>query len=157
MTIAECLRRVRDELAEWMLETGGTAEVATDAVHLVTLLSSKPGAARAAVLFDGEELRGDLDTLGRVDRRFLVVVSRGRGLLLDSGDRLTAVVGAGGKPLFDLVEEAREVVRLIRFDEGTTEVVPRVSGIRRVEMEGMLVDAYQIEFSLGVQLAVIEE
>jgi hypothetical protein len=63
----------------------------------------------------------------------------------------------GGKALFDLVEEAREVVRGVRFDEESTEVLPNFLGCRRVELEGLLVDAYQIEVQIGTQLPVQQE
>jgi hypothetical protein len=151
MTIGEQLELTRDTLLPWAQEIKGRVEIAADPVHLLGLLGTSPGAPRIVVLFDAEEKRGEYEETGRVDRKFLVVVSRGRGFKLDPADALLEGV-AGGKPLYDLVEEAREMVRQIQFEAATTEVRPDYKGTRRLQLEGMVVDAYQIEFTIGVQL-----
>jgi hypothetical protein len=151
MTIAEQLTMIREALDAWVRPLAGAARIAEDAVSLVGMLATAPGSPRALVLFDGEAKRGDIDELGRVDRRFLVVISRGRGLV-DATEARLVETKIAGKPLFDLVEESREIVRAIRFDAETTEVIPSYVATRRTELDGLLVDAYQIEFSIGTQL-----
>jgi hypothetical protein len=151
MTISEQLKFVKEQLAPWAAEVKGRVEIAADAVHLLGILATTPGAPRVVILFDGEEKRGEFEELGRVDRKFMVVVSRGRGFKLDPGGALTEGV-AGGKPLYDLYEECREMVRAMVFDRETTEGIPNFTGGSRFSLEEATVDALQINFTIGVQL-----
>jgi len=158
MTISEQLIKLRDALADWARENSGSVVVASDPVHLWNLLSTKPGAPRGILLFDSEEKRGDIEEAGRVDRKFLLVISRGRGFTADRADALTKG-SAGGKPLFDLVEEAREIVRSIEVEspEEIDEVVTNHLRTARFDSGDLIVDAYQIEFSLATQLPEYHE
>lgn len=151
MTIAEQLKFIKEKLKPWTDEVKGRVEIAADPVHVLGLLATSPGSPRVVILFDGEEKRGEYEELGRVDRKFLVIVSRGRGFKLEPGDALTDGA-AGGRPLFQLVEEGREMVRAIVFDRETTEGIPNYTATRRLQLEEQTVDAYQIEFSIGTQL-----
>lgn len=153
MTIGEQLQFIQQQLRPWADDTKGRLEIAADPVHLLGLLAVSPGAARIVILFDGEEKRGEYEETGRVDRKFLVTVSRGRGFKLDPGDALIEGA-AGGKPLYDLVEEGRELVRALVFDRETTEGMPDYKATRRVQLEELTVDAYQIEFTIGTQLPI---
>lgn len=156
MTISEQARQTREALAEWAQQFGGTAAVASDQVHMIDLLRTKPGGVFVGVLFETEDPRGEHDELGRVDRGFKVVVSRGRGFKLETGESLTEG-SAGGPPMFGLVEGAREVVRLLRFTDETTEVVPNYRGSGPFEVQGFILDAYEVRFSIGTQLPYYEE
>lgn len=155
MRIADQLKDITAALNDWAETEGGSAAVARDKVHLWDLLTLKPGAPRAVVLFWSEKLRGDFGNmalLGRVDRTFLVIVSRGRGFKLNPGDSLTEGAG-GGKAMFDLVEGARDVIRALQLDPNTTERPVDFKGIDPFDAgEELRVDAYQIEFSIGTQL-----
>jgi hypothetical protein len=156
MTIGEQLKQIRDTLAAWAIEVGGKVVLAEDVGELISHLTTSPGAPRVIVMFDSEDKRGEHEELGRVDRKFLVVLSRGRSMRLDTGEALLEG-SAGGRPFYDLLEEAREAVRAIRFDRETTEGIPDYKGIRRVEIAGYLTDGRQIEFTIGTQLPVQEE
>lgn len=151
MTISEQLTFIAEQLKPWANDTKTRVEIAADPVHLLGLLATSPGAARVVVMFDAEEKRGDYEELGRVDRKFLVVVSRGRGFALEPEQSLVEGV-AGGRPLYRLVEEAREMIRAMRFSPETTESLPNYLATRRLQVEEAAVDAYQIEFQIGVQL-----
>lgn len=151
MTIREQLKFIAAQLQPWAGECKGRVEIAADAVHLFGILATTPGAPRVVVLFDGEDKRGDYEELGKVDRKFMIVVSRGRGFVLNPGQSLTDGM-AGGKPLYDLCEEGREMLRALVFDRTTTDGLPNYTGMSRLQMEGLNVDAYQINFMIGVQL-----
>ena len=71
--------------------------------------------------FDAEVKRGEYEESGRVDRKFLVIVSRGRGFTFDPGDSLTAGFGLAEDEGFT----ARLGAELARrfFDEGTRPVL----------------------------------
>lgn len=153
MTIAEQLRRVREDLAEWARRNGGEARVASDQVQVLDfLMATKPGGFMCAVLFESEEPRGEHSELGRCDRGFKVVVSRGKGFRADSGAALTE--GSGGGPsVFDLVEGAREVVRGLRLpEEAEGEQQAGYRGSGPFQVEGFVLDAYEVRFGLGAQL-----
>ncbi len=156
MTIAEQLKFVAAQLKPWADEVKGRVEIAADAIHLLGILATSPGSPRCVILFDAEDKRGEYEELGRVDRKFMVVVSRGRGFALDPGQSLTEGV-AGGRPLYDLVEQCREMVRGMVFNRETTEGVPIYTGTARFSLEENAVDAYQINFSIGTQLPLHNE
>lgn len=151
MTIAEQLKFIAEQLKPWAVEVKGRIEIAADAMHLLGILATAPGSPRLVVMFDGEEKRGEYEELGRVERKFMVVVSRGRGFALNPGTSLTDGV-AGGRPLYDLVEQAREMVRGMVFNRESTEGIPNYTGTVRFALEENAVDAYQINFSIGTQL-----
>lgn len=152
MTIAEQLNQVADALKTWAAAQGGTAEVAADPFHLLAMLQHKPGSVRAVVLFGGEQKRGEFEETGAVDRGFSVILSRGRGFTAEPSASLVKGA-AGGRPLFDLVEEARQQIRGLSFAEETTEVTPNYLGCELFpSAEGKAVDAYQLNFQIGVQL-----
>jgi hypothetical protein len=156
MTIAEQMQRFHAALAPWAQERGGTAAKAFDQVHALELLQLKPGGLLVAVMFESEDPRGENDELGRVDRNFKVIVSRGRGFRLDTGESLVEQT-SGGPPMFDLVEEAREVARRIRFNEDTTEVNPEYKGSGPFTVEGFVLDAFEVRFSIGTQIPTWED
>lgn len=151
MKIKDQLTQIRDTLDGWARGHGGRVFIASDPYHLVTLLRENPKAMRCGLMFHGESKRGDYEERGAVDRTFWVVCTRGQGLKLEPGASLVEG-SAGGVPLFDLVEEARQIIRGIQFDPGTTETTPNYLGTEPFNTEGYLVDAYRIEFSIGVQL-----
>jgi hypothetical protein len=151
MKISEQLIQLSEMLSAWTKENGGAAAVARDPYHRATLLAATPAGARALIMFHGETKRGDYEEMGAVDRTFWVVITRGQGLRLSPGANLVEG-NAGGKALFDLVEEARQLVRGISFAADTTEVTPNFKSIEPFNVEGYLLDAYKLEFSIGVQL-----
>jgi hypothetical protein len=153
MTIAEQIKKMLLALAAWQKGNGGSVKVANDEPHLFQLLGVNPGAPRGAILFDDELPRDekDDDWSGRVDRKFIIAISRGRGFKLDQGKSLTEGV-AGGDPMFVLVEEAREILRALRFDDVTGEPLPRYHGTRRLQFQGVTNDAYAITISIAAQI-----
>jgi len=58
---------------------------------------------------------------------------------------------AGGKPMFILVEEARELARALRQDD-IDESRPYYKGIHPIELPGAAVDAYYIELLLAADI-----
>jgi hypothetical protein len=159
MTIGEQAKMIERALAEWCKTNRGRAFIASDPLDCIDQLRQKPGTPTAAVLFDRREPRGELDT-GRKDNFFKVVISRGRSLKLVPGESLTEGA-AGGKPMFDLVEEAEAVVLGMRMDADDggidgEDTVPHHMGTGMFEVNGMLLDAYEVRFSLAAQATVQE-
>jgi len=148
MTIKDQIQQIADALAAWHRSVGGAVKIANDEPHLFQILGETPGAVRSAILFDEELPRSAelSDVLGRVDRKIMVAISRGRSLALNQGDSLMKGVG-DGKPMFELVESAREVLRSLRFPD-VDEAAPAYLGARRLQFQGVTTDAYAI--TLGV-------
>lgn len=145
MTIAEQLLQLQAGLAGWCKENGGTVKIAHDVPHLFKILGDSPGTARVAILFAGEKIRDEVfsDVTGRVDRKFWIAFSRGYTLENYPGKSLVEGV-AGGKPMFDLIEEGRTALRLVRFED-TDEPIPYYKSTELLTFEGVTLDAYRIE------------
>jgi hypothetical protein len=125
-------------------------KVANNKPLLFQILGASPGAPRAAIFFVNEIPRSQFaDVGGKMDRNFWVVVSRGIGFNPEAGMSLTEGV-AGGRPMFELAEEAREIVRGIRLeDQGPDDNKPVYKGIFPIEFEGVTVDALYVDFTLS--------
>jgi hypothetical protein len=152
MTIREQSELIRETLAEWARTAGGRAAVAGDPAQILEILRIRPDGFVAIISFDSETPRTEYDELGGMDRTFKVVISRGKGFKLDTGESLTdGAAGAG--PLFDLVEQARELLRALPLDPETSlEVLPKYLGTSPYEVQGYLLDAYEIRLSIGTQI-----
>jgi len=150
MNIAEQMEFLLKAVGPWAKQNGGSVKVANDKPHLFELLGAAPGAPRAAVYFVEEIARGNFtDITGKVDRRYWICISRGRGFNAALGKSLTEGV-AGGKPMFVLCEEAREMARGVRLpDQTDDDTRPVYRGIFPIEFEGATVDAYYVEITLA--------
>jgi hypothetical protein len=150
MTLVEQTKAIKAAVADWAKNKGGTCEIVSDFVHLVeSILSQKAGAPCVFIAFNSEDPRGENARAGRVDRGFLVVVSMGRSLQISKGDILIKG-SSGSEPLFALVAQVRELCLGIEFDADRDECA-QYKGTRPFQVEGFLMDAYQIEFSVGGQ------
>jgi len=154
MTIAEQLKQISERLAPWAQSVGGRVEIANDPVHAFSILQAKPGAPTAVVQFHDEEKRGEYEEASMVDRTFHVIIYRSAGMKLGKGESLVAGT-AGGRALYDLAEEVRELVRGISFDE-TTEVTPDYRRTQPYTFQDVTFDALQIEFTIGCQLPPVD-
>lgn len=157
MTIAEQLKLMRDSLDTWANQNGGKAFIASDIAHMWQMAWAKPDSPRVILCCTGEEIRGEFalaSATHRVDRQFTAMVTRGRGFNPDRGDSLTDQRGTA-RPLFDLVEEAREIIR--SFVGVSVESPMDYKGIRTIPMSDMIMDAYLIEFSAATDLPELSD
>lgn len=152
MTIREQIIGAVAALADWARLTKGRVFPANDVVSVLEELRQVPGAPAAGVLFWTEDPVSDYPELGKVLRGYKVVVSRGQGFVLQSGESLTQ--GAGGGPaMFDLVEGARSAVLAMReMGEDGELRLPVYQGTGPFEVQGMVLDAYEIRFGLYAQI-----
>jgi hypothetical protein len=156
MTTAEQAKMIDTALKAWCKANGGRSFIASDPLDCLDRLRAKPGTPTAAVLWDSRKPAGEFPELARRVNHFKVVVSRGRGLKLISGESLTEGA-AGGRPMFDLVEEAEAVVLALRVEEvgeGSEFTVPEWDGTGPWEVNGVLLDASEIRFGLYAQAEV---
>lgn len=144
-------------MKEWAKENGGTVEIGTDIVHVFALLQTKPGGFRAILHWRAEDKRGEYEEAGQVDEKFWVVLSFGRSLALNKGDALVDGQAGGGKAIFDLVEECRDLMRGLDFDADTTEGTVDYKGARPFEVPSdTVMDAVELEFWIGNQLPAVD-
>jgi hypothetical protein len=154
MTIDGQTKLLLKALEPWTADNGGSVKVANDKPHLFQILGAAPGAPRAAVYFVEERPRSRNfgDVAGKVDRKFWICVSRGRGFGAELGKSLTEGV-AGGKPMFVLCEEARELARGVRLEDQTADDNrPVYKGVFPIEFKEAAVDAYSIELTLAADI-----
>jgi hypothetical protein len=160
MRIADMLNQIVaacDGYAKTGNPSGG-AFVVTDLVHLWQSVLQQTDALRIMVMYNGETARVNYpggSITRRVDARFLVVVTRGRGYALNRGDTFTKTPG-GQPPLASLMEDVRNICLAQLFDPQTTERPPDYEGIIPFDTSaaGTVVDAMQIEFTVGNQLPI---
>jgi hypothetical protein len=158
VTIAQQLKRFKAGLDNWAAGYGGTVEIATDPVNLFGLLTLRPGAFRVCVMFSTEDLPYDPEA-GLVIRSFTVVVSCGKSFAIDKSSGLISGT-AGGKALYDVLEECRDRIRVMQFTPGeatrpaaNAELVPAYGGCKTFDFQGaQILDAYQLSFNLVTQL-----
>ena len=146
MTISELCTAFADALQTWANDYGGKAIIGQGPAHVVELLAAKPGAPLVAVLFDGDT-PVEVDESGLVRRRIKVVLSFPKTLKRRAGDALAG--DGGGEPSqFDLVEEAREVVRQLDLDTEAGERRGSWRGTAVYQVADMLFDAWEHTFEV---------
>lgn len=157
MTISGQMKLVAEALADWAKANHGRVFIASDVLAAIDELRARPGTPSVGLLFWSREPRGELGITGRKDNHYKAVISRGRSLKIVSGESLTEGA-AGGAPMFDLVEEAEDLVLSARLPEeegfGGEDLVPSHKGTGLFEVSGMVLDAYEINFSLPAQARV---
>ncbi len=152
MTIRENILAIQAGLQTWAQANAGSVHIANDVPHLFKLLGEAPGAPRIGILFAGETIRDEAnaDVTSRVDRKFWIACSRGFSLQAYPGKSLVEGI-AKGRPMFDLIEDAREAVRCVRFDVAG-ESIPYYKGIELLNFEGITLDCYRIEISVTADI-----
>lgn len=153
---------IKQVLSGWAQSEGGIAQVAHDLNHMWELAFNTSKVPRCMICFVGEDIRGDFSiaaATSRVDRHYVVLVTRGKGYTANRGDTLTQDIGEA-RPFYDLLEEARDLIRVLQFDASVTEADSGLPvdyhGIKPALPEDYPLDAYLIEFSIGTQLGVPE-
>ena len=133
------------------------AFIAGDMVHCWEILKNRPGTAKIAIGFQNEQARVNFpggDITGRTNQYYYAIISRGRGLQQQRADNLIYGSG-GGLPLFDLAEQMRDKLRVLRFNPDSDEVPDYIS-LEDYSMEGLqvgiLVDAFICKIWVGTQL-----
>lgn len=160
ITIADQLVTIKSALQPFINQLdSGNAFICSDLAHLWSKLWDKSTSTKILIMYAGEDIRGPFGTaavLGRVDRRFIVVVSRGRGInVSDRGALLYETVG-NAPPLFDVVEQVRDQCRVLTFDADWCENPVDYKGVLLFATPpGLIIDAMQIEFSVGTQLPMV--
>ena len=134
-------------LQPYAQSSGGAAEVVSNLQMLWLQASMVTDRPRILVCYNGEQSRGDFSVANvnhRVDRQWIVAVTRGRGWNSNRGDSLYKTVGKVD-PFYDVVEEVRE---LLRTKSDISEEFPiDFKRISPMSSANKALDAYAVEFS----------
>jgi hypothetical protein len=102
---------------------------------------------RILICYNGEKSRGEFSVAAanhRVDRQWIVAVTRGRGWNVKRGDSLYKTVG-NADPFYDVIEEVRDLIRCM---VGISEEFPvDYKGMSPMSSGNNALDSYAIEFS----------
>lgn len=150
--VKDQLESMRYTLDTWAQQYNGKAFIASDLNHMWKVAWQSSSQLRIICVYMGEVIRGDFKiaaATGRVDREFNVMLTRGKGFNQERGDSLTKQVG-NEPPLFDLVEEARDILRSLV--DISAEAPVDYKGIRTMQMGELILDAYIVEFSVATDL-----
>ena len=162
-TIKAQMTQIQSVLGDLVQAEGNkwAAFICSDLLHAWKILQDNSQSPKVLVVFSGETQRVNFPggaITGRVDRKFTVIVSRGRSY--SAADRGLPLYSdnQNARPLFDIVDEYRDACRALIFDENWCERPVDYLGTRPFSVEGIgaIVDAYAIDFQVGVQLGMIE-
>jgi hypothetical protein len=161
ITIRSQLQFIYDTFTIWA-NTNGQAysvEVVPDMVHMWEQLLNTSQSSRILIMYNGELIRGEFGIaapLGRVDRKFMVVLSRGQSLTFPIATQYLQTT-QNAKPLYEDVEEVRDICRALIFDPNWCEQPVDYLGTTPFPTDGSgrVLDAVSIEFSVGTQLGLI--
>lgn len=158
MTINEQALAIKEALSAWATAEGGKCSIACNVYGMWEMASNNAQGPRAILAYFGETPRGDFPTasiLGRVDRHWQLAVVRPQGPAYQRGAQLTDTLG-NARPFYDLVDEARDIIRCTMLDLAYTERPIDYRGTKSMQMvNGQVLDGYIIEFSVGTQLQMV--
>jgi hypothetical protein len=158
MSIANQMIAIRQALDGWAQREGGAAVIAQDVVHMWEIALNDQDSPRCIIAYAGEDTRGAFevgDVLGMVDRKFDILVTRGRGYEVDPGDAIVGLDGGAAgmaRPLVDLVEEARDAIRLLQLNDAASESPIYFRSIAPMDMDEKMLYAYLMEFTIGTHI-----
>lgn len=153
MKIKDMMGLIWTALDRWAQDNAGGAYIASDLEHAWRLCQSNTNTPRVIIVYAGENIRGDFSVAAinrRVDREFSVVVSRGRGLQIDRAQTLTDPAN-NARPLFDLVEEVRDICRNLWATQFVEDPVD-FKNVLQWDSRPYIVDAYCVNFSIADDL-----
>ena len=155
VSISNQAQQIVDVLNPYATKSGGVAVTVSNLQMLWAQASMASDRPRILICYNGETSRGDFSVANvnhRVDRTWVVAVTRGRGWNADRGSSLYKTVG-NADPFYDVVEEVRELLRCMigiseEFPIDYKRVSPMSSGNKAL-------DSYAIEFSCAVDIPAI--
>jgi hypothetical protein len=152
MTIEETMKLLLGPLKFYASRVKGIADIVSDELHLWYYCYNSEDVPKLLLIYNGDKIRGDfkvaaLNSMSDFD--FDLVVSRNRGLQVDRAQSLAFNAG-NAKPLFQIVEEARNLIRCINTPVGTGLVEWPIDyrGTDKWQMPGWIMDGYRVHFSV---------
>jgi len=147
LPVSAQLSQLKQVLSDYAMKAGGTAVVVSNLQMLWEQSSMANDRPRILICWNGENRRGDFSVASvnhRVDRKFIVAVTRGKGWGSERGASVYKTVG-DADPFADVVSEVRDLIRCMvgisgEFPIDYVGTSPMTSGNKSL-------DSYGIEFT----------
>lgn len=148
ITISQTAQLIHAAVDEFAQTYGGKADIVSNLKELWNQASINSQSPRILIVYNGETSRGSFSQIApwhRVDRSWLIAVTKGRGWYANRGDSLyNAEVQE--MPLYDVVENVRDVVRFLQTISEETPM-PDYRSTKPMQMGTMVIDGYLIEIT----------
>lgn len=156
MKISDQAESIRQSLQTWAQPKGGVASVCYDLQEMWETAYKATDKPRLLLTYAGEDVRSEFSIAAathRVDRKWQLAATRGKGFTANRGTPLTTTV-QNAEPFYNYVEEVRDLVRAL---DGITEELPvDYTGIEPMPaIGGRLIAGYIIHFSTANDLPAI--
>lgn len=162
MTVSEQANALQNLLDTWASQMGGEAIIVPTLAKLWDpqfISQTKP---RILIAYNGENIRSRYGVpdnataaLGRVDRHWVVAVTRGRSWARRVGDGLSTTV-QNAVPLYDVIEELRDLLRaMTQISDELPVDFEAIRPMPSMQTGQLYLDAFLVEFSTGVQLPLL--
>jgi len=148
ITISQEANLIQANLQEWVGQWGGSAEVVSNLRELWNQAALNSQSPRILVVYNGEVARGSFEQISRyhrVDRSWLIAVTKGRGYFSNRGASLSEHAQIE-MPLFDVIENVRDLVRFMDYISEETPH-PDYRSIKPMQLGNLVVDGYLIEIT----------
>lgn len=158
MTISEQATNIVGVMQKWMQTVKGDVEVCYDLRQMWEVASQASDKVRVLITYGGEEIRGEFAQaaiLGRVDRKWIVALVRGRGFNTTPGLAL-ATSQQNAPAFYDQLDTFRDILRSIYFDPNFCENPVDFRNIRPIAYgDETPLNGYMVEFTVGTQLPAL--
>lgn len=155
MTISQQADLIAGVMQTWIATVKGDVEVCYDLRQMWQVATQASDKVRVLITYGGEDIRGDFAQaaiLGRVDRKWIVALVRGRGFNTIPGLAL-ATTQQNAPAFYDQLDEFRNILRSIIFDVNTCENPPDFKNVRPIAYgNDVPMNGYMVEFTVGTQL-----
>ena len=145
ITISDEAALILARLQEFAGRYGGVAAIVPNLRELWNQASINSQSPRILICYNGETARGTFSQISpwhRVDREWLIAVTKGRGYYATRGSGLSDA-SATETPLYDVLETVRDIVRgMQNISEETPS--PDFKSIRPMQLGNLVVDGFQI-------------
>lgn len=148
ITISDEATLIQDKLQEWVSQYGGVASVVSNLRDFWNQSAINSQTPRILICYMGETARGSFSQISpwhRVDREWLIAVTKGRGYYPNRGAGLTDSTSTE-TPLYDVVETVRDIVRSMQTISEETPS-PDYRGITPMQLGNLVVDGFQIKIT----------
>jgi len=155
LTISQTAQQLKSQLSTWAVTAGGKAVVASNTKDMWEQASQNTQTPLVLICYNGETIRGERAVSAfnhRVERNWIVAVTRGRGWNTERGASLYTTT-ANADPLYDVVEEVRDAIRVMT---GISEEFPvEFQSISPMSSNNKELDAYAIQFTVAADIPAI--
>ena len=144
---SEQMQQMVDVLKPYAAKSGGFADVVSNLQMLWAQVSMANDRPRILICYNGQKIRGDFSVAAsnhRVDRQWIVAVTRGKGWSANRGDSVYKTVG-NNDPFLDVVSEVTTLIRCMIGISGEFPV--DYKGDSPMSSGNKALDSYAIEFS----------